>query len=100
MVRGRGGVAGPDLSNVGHDRTPAQIEQSLRDPGTTSGFQAGSGGRGGRGGVSYRAVTVKLRNGQTIRGIAKNESAFDLYVLSADGRLYLLSKDQVAEVVH
>jgi PQQ-dependent dehydrogenase (methanol/ethanol family) len=101
MVRGQGGVAGPDLSNIGHDRTPAQIEQSLRDPGITSGFQAGRGGRAGRDdAASYPAVTVKLRNSQTIRGIAKNESAFDLYVLSADGKLHLLSKDQVTEVVH
>ena len=34
MVRGRGGVLGPDLSNVGRDRRPAQIEQALRDPGS------------------------------------------------------------------
>jgi alcohol dehydrogenase (cytochrome c) len=99
MVRGQGGVVGPDLSNIGHDRTPSQIEQAVLDPGATPASQAGRRGRGGRGGVSYRAVTVRLRNGQTILGIAKNESAFDLQVLSADGKLHLLLKDQVAEVV-
>ena len=46
---------------------------------------AGRGGRGGRGAPSYQAVTVRLRNGQTLRGIAKNESAFDLQLL-AHGR--------------
>ena len=51
MVRGRGGVLGPDLSNVGRDRTPAQIEQALRDPGAAPASPAGRGGRGGRGGA-------------------------------------------------
>src|SRR5437868_4431803 len=32
MVRGRGGILGPDLSNIGRDRSPAQIEQALREP--------------------------------------------------------------------
>jgi len=40
-----------------------------------------------------------MRDGQTIRGVAKNESAFDLQLISADGKLHLLLKDQVAEVV-
>jgi len=90
-------MIGPDLSNVGRDRTPAQIEQSLRDPGNATPTPS-RGGRGGRGGA-YRAVTVRMRDGQTIRGVAKNESAFDLQLISADGKLHLLLKDQVAEVV-
>jgi PQQ-dependent dehydrogenase (methanol/ethanol family) len=100
MVRGTGGVLGPDLSAIGRDRRPAQIEQKLRDPEAAPAAQAGRGGRGGRGGPPlFRAVTVRLRNGATIRGIAKNESAFDLQLLAMDGKLHLLSKDQVAEVV-
>jgi len=35
LPSGPGGVVGPELSNVGKDRTPAQIEQALRDPGAT-----------------------------------------------------------------
>jgi alcohol dehydrogenase (cytochrome c) len=91
MVRGNGGVLGPDLSNVGRDRSPAQIEQALRDPG------AGRGGRGAA--LPYRAVTVRLRDGQTLRGVAKNESAFDLQLLGVDGQLHLLSKDRIATIV-
>ncbi len=100
MVRGRGGVLGPDLSNIGRDRQPAQIEQALRDPGSAPAAPGGRGGRGGRGGTpSYKAVTVRLRGGQTLRGIVKNESAFDLQLLATDGNLRLLSKDQVAGIV-
>ncbi|HEY2379606.1 MAG TPA: c-type cytochrome, partial [Terriglobia bacterium] len=97
MLRGSGGVLGPDLSNVGRERTLAQIEQALRDPGAT-GQSSGRGRR--RGGPSYPAVTVHLRDGRTIQGIAKNESNFDLQLLGADEKLYLLSKDQISEILH
>lgn len=100
MVRGHGGVLGPDLSTVGRDRSPAQIEQALRDPGAAPAAGTGRGGRGGRGASPpYHAVTVRTRDGQSIRGIAKNESAFDLQLLGMDGKLHLLLKDQLAEVV-
>jgi PQQ-dependent dehydrogenase (methanol/ethanol family) len=100
MAHGRGGILGPDLSAIGRDRTPAQLEQYLRDPGSATPTQQGRGGRGGRGGVpSYRAVTLRLRDGSTVRGIARNESTFDIQVLGMDGRLHLLLKDGVAEIV-
>ncbi len=44
-------------------------------------------------------ATVRLRDGRIIDGILKNESNFDLQLLSTDGRLYLLTKDQVSEVI-
>jgi PQQ-dependent dehydrogenase (methanol/ethanol family) len=95
MVRGRGGIFGPDLSTLGSDRTAAQIEEALRDPGSGS----DRGGRGGRGvAQSYRAVIVRLRNGHTIHGLAKNESAFDLQLLGVDGALHLLRKDEISEI--
>ena len=62
MVRGRGGVLGPDLSNIGRDRTAAQIEQALRDPGHRQRCRQAAAARSGRG-ASYHAVTVRLRNG-------------------------------------
>ena len=99
MVRGRGGVLGPDLSAIGRDRRPAQIEQKLRDPEAPPDAAADRGNRRARRGPPlYRAVTVRTRDGQSIRGIAKNESAFDLQLLGTDGKLYLLSKNQIGEV--
>ena len=97
MVHGRGGILGPDLSAIGRDRRPEQIEQALVNPGAAPEGGRGRGGRG-RGVVAYHAVTVNLRNGRTIRGIAKNESSFDLQLLGTDGKLYLLNKDQIAGI--
>jgi len=76
MVRGLGGVLGPDLSNVGDERTLQQIEQTLVDPGGAQATEGG--GRRGGGGPAYQAATVHMRSGETIRGIVKNQSAFDL----------------------
>src|SRR5947209_4776666 len=45
-----------------------------------------------------RAITVRLRDGRTIRGLVRNESAFDLQLLSVDGTLHLLVKDRIAGV--
>lgn len=96
MLRGSGGVLGPDLSNAGRERTFAQMEQALRDPG---GAPRASGRGRRRSGSSYPAVTVRLHDGRTIHGIAKNESNFDLQLLGTDGKLYLLSKDKVDDIV-
>ncbi|HKE29294.1 MAG TPA: PQQ-binding-like beta-propeller repeat protein [Bryobacteraceae bacterium] len=94
MVRGRGGVLGPDLSAIGRDQRPAQIEQALRSPGPVA--QSGRGGRGGA--PVYPAVTLTLSDGQTIRGIAKNESAFDLQLLDMTGKLHLLAKRRITQI--
>src|SRR5262249_28652920 len=98
MVNGRGGVLGPDLSNIGHDRSPAQIEHALLEPGPPPAPTPRRGQRGG-GTSAYRSVTVRLRDGGTLRGVAKNESAFDLQLLDLDGKLHLFQKNQLAEVV-
>src|SRR5690242_6504771 len=44
MVRGQGGVTGPDLSNVARERKLPQIERALSEPGTLPPLAAG--GRG------------------------------------------------------
>jgi alcohol dehydrogenase (cytochrome c) len=99
MVRGRGGFLGPDLSNIGRERTLAEISGVLRNPASAQVTTAPRGGSGGAVRPSYSAVTVQLRNGQNIRGIVKNESSFDLQLLGTDEKLHLFSKDDVSEIV-
>jgi alcohol dehydrogenase (cytochrome c) len=98
MVHGSGGVLGPDLSDVARRRTPAQIEQALLDPGGTP-IPSGRGGRRGGNIPAYRAATVRMRDGRSLRGVVKNESAFDLQMLGVDGKLHLLVKQEVIDVV-
>ena len=82
MVRGKGGILGPDLSNLARERRTPQIEGAMRDPGVKT--------------PGYRAVSVRLRDGRTLRGLAKYESPFDLGLQTADGGFHSLAKDRVA----
>ena len=83
MVNGSGGTLGPDLSNIGRERRVQQIEQALRKPGSS-------------GMPGYQAVSVRLLDGSTVRGVARNESTFDLQVQTFDGKLRSFAKSQIA----
>ena len=85
MMNGRGGVAGPDLSNSGSELTLAEMEQSLLKPAA-------------RRKPGFRVATVRLRSGPIVRGFLRNESLYDLQVQGFDGRLYLLRRDEVAAI--
>ena len=88
MVRGRGGILGPDLSNIGGERRPA----ALRDALTRSGRRLPRG---------YRPAKIRMRDGRAIEGLVKNEDSFSLQVLGArDLRLHLLDRSEAAEVIY
>src|SRR5258706_12531701 len=63
MVSGGGKAIGPDLSDVGAKMTVEEIREALLEPSAhmVPGFDL---------------VTVKLRDGQTIRGFAKTQSNY------------------------
>ena len=85
-VQGRGGFLGPDLSNLGRERGLSRIEQALRRPGT-------------RKTPGYGVMTLELRDGRTVRGLLKNESNYDLQLLSLEGVPFLLTRDQIRREV-
>ncbi len=87
MIKGGGGVLGPDLTNVARELRLGQIEQALKRPETMST-------------PGYRPVTVHLKDGTVLSGIAKNESNYDLQLQAADGSLHMLSKSQISEETH
>ena len=78
MVRGRGGLLGPDLTNLARERKTPQIELALREPGARP--------SGGRNALSpmYKVISVRLRDGRALRGFAKYESPFDIGLVSLD----------------
>jgi putative heme-binding domain-containing protein len=85
-VNGRGGMRGPDLSELGLERTLPEIEQSLRAP--SARIAAG-----------FRLLTARLRDGRSLRGFVKNESNYDLQLQNLDGKLHLLRKEEIDELV-
>lgn len=84
-IRGKGGQLGPDLSNVAAMRALPQIRQAIVDPDAN-------------GDEGYRGVTVTLKNGQTLRGVARNHSNYSLQLQDAKGALHLLLMSEIARI--
>jgi cytochrome c oxidase cbb3-type subunit 3 len=85
-IRGRGSRMGPDLSNAG-----GQPLAVIKDGILFSSPRLTLAGKEG--------VTVTMKNGQVIGGIARNRSNYSLQVVDAKGELHLISMDDVKELV-
>jgi len=85
MVYGAGKAVGPDLSDVGNRMTVEEIQEALLRPGAHTA-------------PGYELVTVKLRDGRTIRGFAKSRSNFDIGVQDLEGRFHSLQEGQVSTI--
>jgi putative heme-binding domain-containing protein len=70
IVRGRGGNTGPDLTNIGTQRSAAYLREALVDPGAAvpDGFLV---------------VSISTRDGLTVRGIRSNEDSFTIQLRDA-----------------
>src|SRR6266702_7056123 len=84
-IQGRGGSLGPDLSNVGAMRALPQIRDSILDPDA----EISSG---------YESVSVSLKSGKTLRGVARNRTNYSMQLQDADGNLHLLSMNEVTRI--
>ncbi len=85
MVNGKGGSVGPDLTDLGNRRKLREIEQAIDSPGAWIA-------------PGYGAVSATLRDGRTLRGLARNQSNFDLQLQTLDGRLHLLGRKDLTSV--
>jgi putative heme-binding domain-containing protein len=86
MVAGRGKAIGPDLSNLGNEKTVEEIVSALKDP--SADITPG-----------YQLVTVKLNDGRRLRGFARSRTNFDIRLEDFEGQLHLLEESQIASVV-
>ena len=85
MIKGRGGLVGPDLSNVGGERSLQAIRSSLTEPKSVP----------PRGFLPVRIVTTK---GERIEGVVKNHNNFSAQVLGTDNKLHLLTREMIKEI--
>jgi len=84
-IRGRGGVLGPDLSGAGLTRTYAHLRESLLNPDE-------------RPTDGYQGVSIQLKSGRRVEGVARNQTNYSLQVLDAKGGLHLLSSLDIEQV--
>jgi alcohol dehydrogenase (cytochrome c) len=85
MIRGRGGVTGPDLTGAMRRLTLGELDSSLHDPDA-------------RRTAGYMVVNARLRSGGNVRGFLRNESGSDLQIQGFDQRLHLLLLSEVASL--
>jgi PQQ-dependent dehydrogenase (methanol/ethanol family) len=85
MVSGKGSAVGPDLSSIGRDMSVEEIRTSLLEPSV-------------RIAPGYEAVTVHLRNGQTIRGFARSQSSFEVAMQDSEGQFHLLQESEISSL--
>jgi putative membrane-bound dehydrogenase-like protein len=83
-VKGEGGAVGPDLSTVGSQFTRDVLIESILYPGKA--IREG-----------YQQVMVELKNGDSVSGAVKADSAQVLTLQDAEGRLHAIRKADVAE---
>lgn len=100
MVRGHGGVLGPDLSRVGEARAVPYLVDSIREPSKelTSGMLDPNNHYGLP--LVYDTVTVVTANGEKVVGIAKNEDTFSIQLMDTHQRLQFFLKKNLKEVTH
>ena len=100
MVNGRGGLLGPELSRVGASRSLAYLTESIREPDKelSDGMLDPNNHYGLP--LVYDTVTVILRNGERLTGVAKNEDTFTVQLLDTNQQLHLLQKRDLKEVLH
>jgi len=87
MIRGRGGPIGPDLSNIGANRSVEKIERAIKDPSAL--IEPG-----------FTAVSAVTLDGRRISGVAKNNSNYSIQIMDNEGNFHLLLKKELKELTH
>jgi putative heme-binding domain-containing protein len=98
MVRGRGSVIGPDLSNLAGSRKTNSIIAAL----TSERHRVyGPGGEQPHRLVPlpmYPTVQVTTLRGKTVRGVLRNEDSFSMQIMGLDQQLYLFDRAQLKSI--
>jgi cytochrome c oxidase cbb3-type subunit III len=84
-IHGEGGVAGPDLTEIGDSRSAAYLRESLLKP--EAAVPDG-----------YLLVTVIPANGPRVTGVRVNEDSFSIQIRDAKGRSYSFWKKDLTQV--
>ncbi|MFN0169250.1 MAG: c-type cytochrome [Bryobacteraceae bacterium] len=82
MIQGRGGLIGPDLSDVGGERSVQKLKEALTVPRPHVPAR-------------YRPAKVVTRSGETVEGIIKNEHNFSLQMIDRQQRIRLFTSDEI-----
>jgi cytochrome c oxidase cbb3-type subunit 3 len=84
MIKAKGGIIGPDLSNLGGTRKVQDIADALTKENHKIAADGGTHDATLVPNTNYQPVRVTMKDGKVVSGILKNEDSFSLQVLSRD----------------
>lgn len=85
IVRGRGGILGPDLTDIGSRRSPAYLREALIDPGAAVP-------------EGFLVVSVSTRDGKKMRGIRANEDSFTIQLRDSNNVYHSFRKNDLTGI--
>lgn len=83
-IRGEGGDVGPELTGIGSKQTREYLLESIVEPNR----QIAQG---------YETVVLVLKNGQTRSGIVKAESEREIRLITSEGQIVIVPKEEIDE---
>jgi putative heme-binding domain-containing protein len=99
IVKGKGGLVGPELTNIAGLRKTSSIVDALTKEQHKVFGDGGAIPKILTPLASYQPVTVSFGDGRTIRGVVKNEDSYSLQVMGLDNQLHMIDR-QKAKVVY
>ena len=95
VVRGKGGLIGPDLTNLAGTRKTASIVDALTKPLHRVFGDGGAIPRILIPNATYQPVRVTTADGKVITGVLKNEDSYSLQVMGSDNQLHMFDRAKI-----
>lgn len=87
MIAGRGGLLGPDLSNIGQELSVEKISAAILQPSDDIEPR-------------YRRVLVTTADGRKIEGLVKNESTYSIQLMDLNANFHFFLKSELQTILY
>ncbi len=98
VVKGKGGLVGPDLTNLAGTRKTVSIVDALTRPLHKVFGDGGAIPRVLVPNATYQPVRITSADGKVITGVLKNEDSYSLQVMGTDNQLHMFDRASVKVV--
>jgi putative heme-binding domain-containing protein len=98
VVKGKGGLVGPDLTNLAGTRKTASIVDALTKPIHKVFGDGGAIPRILIPNTTYQPVRVTAADGKVTTGVLKNEDSYSLQIMGTDNQLHMFDRAKVKVV--